>query len=84
MVKVFDSEKSVIDIVRESLAVNEEGTVFFKCREGRGSGKATEIPGGQFDEFVSLMVKLQAVRKDLEEQQQLDQQVTSQDSQDTE
>ena len=82
MVKVFDNDKSVIDIVRESLAVNEEGTVFFKCREGRGSGKATEIPGDQFDEFVSLMVKLQAVRKDLEDQQQSDQNDANQEDQD--
>lgn len=66
-------EKSVIEIVRDSLDVDGEGTVRFRSRVGRGSGKAVEIPGSQFDEFVTLMVQAQESREALAQQQaQLD------------
>ena len=62
-------EKSVIEIVRDSLDVDAEGTVRFRSRVGRGSGKAVEIPGSQFDEFVTLMVQAQESREALAEQE---------------
>jgi len=64
-------EKSVIEIVRDSLDVDAEGTVRFRSRVGRGSGKAVEIPGGQFDEFVTLMVQAQESRETLAEQERV-------------
>lgn len=74
MVQVFKKdevvqEKPVINIVRDSLDVDAEGTVRFRSRVGRGSGKAIEIPGSQFDEFVTLMVQAQESREALAEQQ---------------
>lgn len=62
-------EKPVIDIVRDSLDVDAKGVVRFRSRVGRGSGKAVEIPGTQFDEFVTLMVQAQESRETLAEQQ---------------
>ncbi len=62
-------EKTVIEIVRDSLDVDAEGTVRFRSRVGRGSGKAVEIPGNQFDEFVTLMVQAQESRETLAEQE---------------
>jgi len=51
--------------------VDAEGTVRFRSRVGRGSGKAVEIPGGQFDEFVTLMVQAQESRETLAEQERV-------------
>ena len=64
-------EKRVIEIVRDSLDVDAEGTVRFRSRVGRGSGKAVEIPGSQFDEFVTLMVQAQESREALAEQERV-------------
>jgi len=66
---VVVQEKSVIEIVRDSLDVDADGTVRFRSRVGRGSGKAVEIPGEQFDEFVTLMVQAQESRETLAEQE---------------
>ena len=76
MANVFKSEsvvqeKSVIEIVRDSLDVDAAGVVRFKSRNGRGSGKAVEIPGDQFNEFVTLMVKTRENRETLAEQKRL-------------
>ena len=68
---VVVQEKSVIEVVRESLDVDSGGAVRFRSRVGRGSGKAVEIPGGQFDEFVTLMVQAQESRETLAEQQRV-------------
>ena len=73
MASVFKKEevvslKPVIDIVRDSLDVDSSGTVRFRSRVGRGSGKAVEIPGNEFDEFVTLLVQVQESREDLAEQ----------------
>lgn len=62
-------EKSVIEIVRDSLDVDAEGTVRFRSRVGRGSGKAVEIPGSQFEEFVTLMIQARESRELLAEQE---------------
>ena len=62
-------EKTVIEIVRDSLDVDAEGMVRFRSRTGRGSGKAIEIPGSQFDEFVTLMVQAQESRETLADQE---------------
>lgn len=74
MASVFQKEntpeQSVLDIVRDSLSVDSNGNVSFRSRVGRGSGKAVQIPGSQFDEFVTLLVQTQKVREVLAEQQQ--------------
>lgn len=62
-------EKSVLDIVRDSLTVSSDGSVSFRSRVGRGSGKAVQIPGSEFDEFVNLLTQTQKVRETLAEQQ---------------
>jgi len=62
-------QASTLEIVRETLGVNGEGNVTFRCRRGRGSGKAVEIPGSQFDEFVTLMVQTRDSREALAQQQ---------------
>ena len=74
MASVFKKEevipqKSVVEIVRDSLDVDAQGTVRFRSRTGRGSGKAIEIPGEQFEEFVQLMVQAKESRETLAEQQ---------------
>lgn len=53
------SNRSTIDIIKESLNVKDGDVITFKCREGRGSGKAVQIPTDQFDEFVNLMKQAQ-------------------------
>ncbi len=61
--------KSVIEIIRDSLNVDASGTVRFRSRTGRGSGKAIEIPGEQFDEFVKIITETKENRETLAEQQ---------------
>ncbi|MFA5024262.1 MAG: hypothetical protein WC523_04860 [Patescibacteria group bacterium] len=63
------SEQSILEIIKNSIDVDAVGTVRFRSRLGRGSGKAIEIPGDQFDEFVNLMIKTKEVRKSLTETQ---------------
>ena len=73
MASVFSKEeaqeRTVLEIVRDSLDVDGEGTVRFRTRTGRGSGKAVEIPGTQFDEFVTLLVQTRESREALATQQ---------------
>ena len=67
--KEAEQERSTIEIVRDSLDVDAEGVVRFRSRVGRGSGKAVEIPGSEFDEFVTLMVQTRESREALAQQQ---------------
>lgn len=73
MANVFPKEAApvatTLEIVRETLGVNGEGGVSFRCRKGRGSGKAVEIPGDQFNEFVTLMIQTRDSREALAQQQ---------------
>jgi len=62
-------ERTTLDIVRDTLGVNGSGDVAFRCRVGRGSGKAVEIPGSQFDEFVTLLIQTRDSREALAQQQ---------------
>jgi len=76
MANVFKKEevvqkKSIVEIIRDSLDVDVNGTVRFRSRTGRGSGKAVEIPGEQFDEFVKLMLQAKEDRESLAESQKL-------------
>lgn len=77
MASVFNNnqevkQKSILEIIKDSIDVDGSGTVRFKSRIGRGSGKAVEIPGDQFDEFVNLMIKTKEVRKSFAEKEQND------------
>lgn len=47
--------KSVVEIVKDTINVREDGTVTFRTRSGRGSGKSFEIPSEQFEEFVKIL-----------------------------
>lgn len=67
--KEEEQERSVIEIVRDSLDVDAEGVVRFRSRVGRGSGKAVEIPGVEFEEFVTLMNQTRESREALAQQQ---------------
>lgn len=73
MASVFSKEeaqeRSVIEIVRDTLDVAGSGAVSFRTRTGRGSGKAVEIPGDQFDEFVTLLIQTRESREALATQQ---------------
>lgn len=74
MASVFKKEepvlqRPVIEIVRDSLDVDSSGSVCFRSRTGRGSGKAIEIPGEEFDEFVNLMIQTRESRETLAERQ---------------
>lgn len=64
-----EQKKSVIQIIRESVDVDALGSVRFKSRQGRGSGKAVEIPHDQFDEFVDLMIHYRENREALASQE---------------
>jgi hypothetical protein len=67
--KANSAELTTIDIVRDTLAVTGDGDVSFRCRVGRGSGKAVEVPASQFDEFVTLLVQTRDSRSALAQQQ---------------
>ena len=86
MASVFKKDeqknRSVIEIIRDSLDVDAEGTVRFRSRIGRGSGKAIEIPGDEFDDFVSLMIRAQEDREDLAQQERESATSDSSDSED--
>ncbi len=76
MASVFKKEeivqkKKVIEIIYDSLDVDSEGTVRFRSRIGRGSGKAIEIPGEEFDKFVTFMIKTKDRREILAKQQRI-------------
>ena len=49
------AEKSVVEIVKDTISVKEDGSITFRTRSGRGSGKAFEIPSEQFEEFVKIL-----------------------------
>lgn len=83
MANVFQKEKqnrSTIDIVRDTLDVGSNGSVTFRCRVGRGSGKAVEIPADQFDDFVVLMQEAKQRRAELAAQQQTNTVIASDNS----
>ena len=67
--KANSAELTTIDIVRDTLAVTGDGDVSFRCRVGRGSGKAVEVAASQFDEFVTLLVQTRDSRSALAQQQ---------------
>ena len=67
MTKLFERSRT-IEIVRDTLTVNNKGAITFRCRVGRGSGKAVEIPADQFDEFVNLMQETQTRLTEVESQ----------------
>lgn len=76
MASVFKKEeviqkRSIVEIIRDSLDVDADGTVRFRSRTGRGSGKAVEIPGEQFDEFVRLMLEAKENRQSLADSQKV-------------
>ena len=62
-------ELPMLDIVRETIDINGEGDVSFRTRRGKGSGKATEIAGTDFDEFVDLLITYRDARETLAQQQ---------------
>ena len=70
MVKVFDkaTSQTTTDIVEDTLKVDASGNVTFRASRGKGSGRAVNIPGDQFDTFVSLLTETATRRQNLAEQ----------------
>jgi len=67
-VKGFSNEQrnlSTTQIIKETLEVGADGSVTFRARRGKGSGKPVEISGDQFDTFVSLMNDIASRRESL-------------------
>jgi hypothetical protein len=60
MASVFKQNVSVtkrtpIEVIRDTMEINPDGTLKFRCREGRGSGKGIEVPSDQIEEFFALV-----------------------------
>ncbi len=51
--------ETVMEVVKKSLKVEDNGDVSFRSRFGKGSGKAVLIPKSEFDAFVKLMLEVQ-------------------------
>lgn len=69
-IKAFNKKRdnvSVTEVIRETLEVSSDGSVSFRARRGKGSGKPLEISGEQFDTFVSMMNDIAARRESLAE-----------------
>jgi hypothetical protein len=67
-VKGFNREQrnlSTTQIVEDTLEVSANGSVTFRTRRGKGSGKPIEISGDQFDTFVSMMNDIASRRESL-------------------
>lgn len=59
------SELTATQIVDETLIVHSNGSVTFRTRRGKGSGKAVEIAGDEFDTFVTQMSDIASRRETL-------------------
>lgn len=69
-IKAFNREQQNLNttqIIKETLEVNPDGSVSFRARRGKGSGKPVEIAGDQFDVFVSMMNDIASRRTTLAE-----------------
>lgn len=65
MVKVFNNrQRTVSQIVEETLDVSANGDVTFRAGLGKGSGRPIEIPANEFDSFVTLINETAATRED--------------------
>jgi len=67
-IKGFNKEQrnlSTTQIIEETLEVGADGSVTFRARRGKGSGKPVEISGDQFDTFVSMMNDIASRRESL-------------------
>ena len=69
MVKVFDkaNSQSTTEIVEDTLTVDADGNVTFRASRGKGSGRPVNIPGDEFDTFVSLLNETASRRQSLAE-----------------
>lgn len=69
MVKVFDksASQSTTEIVEDTLTVDANGNVTFRASRGKGSGRPVNIPGEEFDTFVSLLTETASRRQSLAE-----------------
>ena len=85
MVKVFNTEQDVptTKIIEETLDVRADGSVAFRARRGKGSGKPVEIAGDQFDTFVGLMNEVASRREELAKAAQTENEVNSTESTET-
>ena len=67
-VKAFNREErdlTTTQIIEDTLEFNADGSVSFRARRGKGSGKPVEIAGDQFDKFVSIMNDIASRRETL-------------------
>jgi len=69
-IKGFNTEQrnvTTTQIIKETLEVGSDGSVSFRARYGKGSGKPVEISGDQFDTFINLMNDIASRRETLAE-----------------
>lgn len=69
-VKGFNREESNLtttQVIKETLEVAANGSVSFRTRRGKGSGRPVEIAGNQFDTFVNMMNDIASRREFLTE-----------------
>lgn len=81
-VKGFSTEQSELtatQIVDDTLLVHADGSVTFRTRRGKGSGRPVEIAGGEFDTFVSMMNDIASRRESLAELARQETAVSSED-----
>ena len=69
MVKVFDrsNSQSTTEIVEDTLTVDANGNVTQRASRKKGSGRPVNIPGDEFDTFVSLLTETASRRQSLAE-----------------
>ena len=69
-IKGFSKKQSNLtatQIIKDTLEVSSNGSVSFRARLGKGSGKPVEITGEQFDVFVGMMNDIASRRESLAE-----------------
>jgi hypothetical protein len=67
-IKGFSKEQrnlTVTQVIEDTLEVEADGSVTFRARRGKGSGRPVEIAGDQFDTFVELMNDIASRRESL-------------------
>lgn len=67
-VKGFNNDErnlTTTQTIKETLEVAANGSVSFRTRRGKGSGRPVEITGDQFDTFVEIMNDIASRRESL-------------------
>jgi len=57
------TDKTAIEIIQETISVDEFGNVSFRKDTGRGRGRKITIPSDQFDRFAEIIKETAQKRK---------------------